>query len=327
MADNPWAIEITGLTKRFDSLRGPRVAIDNLTMRVPRAGVHGFLGPNGSGKSTTIRLLLGLAHPTRGEMRILGTPVPDRLPEVIGRVGAIVERPRFFGEFSGRKNLRLLARSIGVAPQIVEEVLELVGLRDRAGDSYAKYSLGMKQRLAVAATLLKDPEVVIFDEPTNGLDPGGIREMRQTMRTLAARGKAVLVSTHLIGELEQVVDSVTIIREGRRLAEGPLDEILGSRYVLQVQVEDPEQAAGVLRARGWAVDRRPRHLEVTGDWDGQVLNRQLGEAGIWASEIRSVRASLEQRFLHLMETPPAGPLPLPGSHPFQNLADTARRIS
>ncbi|WP_432559103.1 ABC transporter ATP-binding protein [Granulicoccus sp. GXG6511] len=310
MADNPWAIEIDGLTKRFENWQGGRLAVDGLTMRVPRVGVHGFLGPNGSGKSTTIRMLLGLVQPSGGTIRLLGAPVPARLPDVISRVGAIVERPRFFPEFSGRKNLLLLARSIGVSPRVVGDVLELVGLQDRASEGYAKYSLGMKQRLAVAATLLKDPEVVIFDEPTNGLDPSGIREMRQMMRTLADRGKAVLVSTHLIGELEQVVDSVTIIRAGRSVAEGPLDEILGARNVLQVHVAEPDRAAAVLRARGWSVDRRPKHLEVTGDWPGDVLNRQLAEVGLWATGISAHRGSLEQRFLQLTDAPPVPQPPL-----------------
>lgn len=303
MAENPWAIEIDGLTKRFDSLRGQRLAVDGLSMRVPRVGVHGFLGPNGSGKSTTIRMLLGLVRPTAGTMRILGTPVPKQLPDVISQVGAIVERPRFFPEFSARKNLQLLARSIGVPARVVEEVLELVQLSDRADDGYAKFSLGMKQRLAVAATLLKDPAVVIFDEPTNGLDPSGIREMRQMMRTLADRGKAVLVSTHLIGELEQVVDSVTIIRAGRTVAEGMLDEILGSRQVLHVWVDEPERAAAVLTAQGWSVDQRPKHLEVTGDWPGSVLNRQLADHDLWPSAIHPQRGSLEQRFLQLTGAP------------------------
>lgn len=303
MDDHPWAIEIEGLTKRYDGLSGPRLAVDDLTMRVPRRGVHGFLGPNGSGKSTTIRLLLGLVRPTTGTMRILGRPVPAELPEVIGRVGAIVERPRFFGEFSGHKNLRLLATSIGVERRVVDELLDLVGLRDRARDRYAAYSLGMQQRLAVAATLLKDPDVVIFDEPTNGLDPAGIREIRDMLRVLADRGKAVLVSSHLIGELEQVVDSVTIIRQGRRLAEGTIDEVLGRRTVLRVGLDDPARAAMVLRSHGWAVDQRPRHLEVTGDWPAEAVTQQLAAAGLWVSELHPQRASLEHRFLELTALP------------------------
>lgn len=310
MDDTPWAIEIEGLTKRFERIGGaPRLAVDKLSMRVPRTGVHGFLGPNGSGKSTTIRLLLGLVQPSGGRMRILGTPVPQRLPDVIGRVGAIVERPRFFGEFSGRKNLRLLAASIGVPVRVVEEVLDLVGLRDRSTDRFSTYSLGMKQRLAVAATLLKDPSVVIFDEPTNGLDPAGIRETRSMIRTLADRGKAVLVSSHLIGELEQVVDSVTIIRGGHRLAEGMIDEVLGRRTTLRVGVADPARAAGVLRSNGWTVDERPRHLEVTGDWPADLVTRQLAESRLWVSELQVVRASLEQRFLEVTALPePSYPL-------------------
>lgn len=300
MAEQKWAIEIDGLTKHYG---GGRLAVDNLTIRVPATGVHGFLGPNGSGKSTTIRLLLGLVQPTQGLMKIFGTPVPERLPEVIAHVGAIVERPRFFPEFSGHKNLRLLARSISVPVRVVDEVIELVGLGDRARDRYATYSLGMQQRLAVAATLLKNPRLVILDEPTNGLDPAGIREMRDMIRTLADRGKAVLVSSHLISELEQVVDSVTIIRGGRCLAEGMIDDVLGRRVALRVGVADTERAGAVLRKHGWAVTVRPRDLDVTGDWPAETVTRQLAEAGLWVREIHSHRASLEQRFLELTALP------------------------
>lgn len=302
--DTEWAIEVDGLVKRFGGLRGDRLALDGLTMRVPRRGVHGFLGPNGAGKSTTIRALVGLVRADTGSMRILGHPVPQRLPEIIGQVGAIVERPRFFNEFDGRKNLRLLAASIGVPVARVDAVLEHVGLASRARDRYAHYSLGMKQRLAVAATLLKDPQVLIFDEPTNGLDPSGIREMRETMRALADQGRAVLVSSHLIGELEQVVDSVTVIRGGRALAEGMLADVLGGRLSgVWARVADPERAAAALRAHGWAVAVRPRGVEATGDQPPAAITRQLAEHGLWVEELHPIRTSLEERFLQLTSTP------------------------
>ncbi|OYO18196.1 ABC transporter [Enemella evansiae] len=299
-----WAIEVDGLVKSFGGRQGDRLALDGLTMRVPRRGVHGFLGPNGAGKSTTIRALVGLVRANAGTMRILGRPVPQQLPQIIGQVGAIVERPRFFNEFDGRKNLRLLAASIGQPAHRVDAVLEHVGLTERARDRYAHYSLGMKQRLAVAATLLKDPQVLIFDEPTNGLDPSGIREMRQTMRALADQGRAVLVSSHLIGELEQVVDSVTVIRAGRALAEGTLADVLGDRLSgIWVRVAEPERAAAVLRTHGWAVAVRPRGVEATGDQPPAAISRQLAEHDLWVEELHPIRTSLEERFLELTSTP------------------------
>src|SRR3954451_21427186 len=176
------AVRTVNLRKTYLSRGSRRVAVTGLSMAVPLGGVHGFLGPNGSGKTTTIRMLLGLVRPDSGTMQLFGADVPKRLPEVVGRVGAIVEQPKFFPHFSGRRNLRLLADAIGAPATVVDTVLSDVGLADRGGDRYRSYSLGMKQRLAIAATLLKDPDLLIFDEPTNGLDPAGIREIRETMR-------------------------------------------------------------------------------------------------------------------------------------------------
>src|SRR5690554_1345084 len=178
------AVDTSALRKTYRRRGGGSVGVEGLDLRVPTGGVHGFLGPNGSGKTTTIRMLLGLISADSGTMRIFGHEVPDRLPEVIGRVGAIVESPKFFPTFTGRKNLSLLTDAIGVPRSSVDHVLEATGLTDRGGDRYSGYSLGMKQRLAIAATLLKSPDLLIFDEPTNGLDPAGIREIRETMRRL-----------------------------------------------------------------------------------------------------------------------------------------------
>ncbi|HEX2773740.1 MAG TPA: ATP-binding cassette domain-containing protein, partial [Micromonosporaceae bacterium] len=180
------AIEIQGVRKTFRTLRrGPRVALDGFDMVVESGQVHGFLGPNGSGKTTTLRALLGLVRADGGRMAVLGQPAPEDLPAVMGRVGAIVESPQFFANFTGRKTLRLLATAGGVEAARVDAVLEQVGLRDRADERVKGYSLGMKQRLAVASALLKRPELLILDEPANGLDPAGIREMRDMMRDLA----------------------------------------------------------------------------------------------------------------------------------------------
>mgnify|MGYP001791340101 CR=1 FL=1 len=176
------AISTRGLRKTYLNRKGRHVAVAGLDLDVPVGGVHGFLGPNGSGKTTTIRMLLGLIRADSGTMSIFGREVPKHLPEVVGRVGAIVESPKFFPAFSGRKNLQLLAEAIGRTAGVVDQVLEQSGLGKRGKDKYRTYSLGMKQRLAIAATLLKEPDLLVFDEPTNGLDPAGIREIRKKMR-------------------------------------------------------------------------------------------------------------------------------------------------
>src|SRR5690606_18890246 len=194
-----------------------RQALDGFDMVVEPGQVHGFLGPNGSGKTTTLRTLLGLITPNAGRMRLLGQEVPAALPQVVGKVGAIVESPQFFPHFSARDTLSLLARAGGVPASRVDAVLELVGLRDRGKERVKGYSLGMKQRLAVASALLKSPTLLILDEPANGLDPAGIREMRDLMRDLAADGTTVVLSSHILSEVQQICDTVTIISRGRRV--------------------------------------------------------------------------------------------------------------
>ena len=220
-------IETHGLRKEFGSGRGRVVAVDGLDLAVPSGGVHGFLGPNGSGKTTTIRMLLGLARPSAGEMTLFGERVPAALPRVMGRIGAVVEQPQFTPGFSGRRNLRLLARTAGVDPRRVPLVLEQVGLAGHARDRFRSYSLGMKQRLAIAATLLKEPDLLILDEPSNGLDPAGIRDMRELVTGLADAGVTVLLSSHILAEVQQVCHSVTIIGHGRTVASGSVESLLG----------------------------------------------------------------------------------------------------
>src|SRR3954447_2208222 len=247
-------IETHGLRKEFRTLRrGRRVAVQDLDLAVPAGGVHGFLGPNGSGKTTTIRMLLGLAPARAGTMRLFGEPVPRRLPAVVDRVGAVVESPKFSPHFSGRQNLLLLARSIGAPDARVDAAVETVGLTGRDRDRYKSYSLGMKQRLAIAATLLKDPALLILDEPTNGLDPAGIREIRDTIRSLGEAGVTVLLSSHILAEVQQVCTSATIIGQGRMLASGRVDELVGSSTAYRVAVPDPEAASTVLAAAGFHV--------------------------------------------------------------------------
>ncbi len=302
------AVTTRGLRKTYQA-RGRRiVAVDALDLDVPAGGVHGFLGPNGSGKTTTIRMLLGLVRPDEGEMTVFGTPVPRALPDVVGRIGAIVEAPKFFWHFSGRRNLDLLARAIGVDPAHVDVVLHDVGLADRAASPVRTYSLGMRQRLAIAATLLKDPDLLIFDEPTNGLDPAGIREVRSTMRGLADRGKTVLVSSHILAEVQQIADTVSIVGRGRLLAHGRVADLVAGvgAAVVRVGVADRDGASRVLRARGWTVSDEGSGLVVTGA-PAVDVNRALAGEGMFAHELRTDGASLEQVFLELTQTQPVAP--------------------
>lgn len=292
-------IETSGLRKEFTSRRGRRVAVQSLDLAVPAGGVHGFLGPNGSGKTTTIRMLLGLARATRGSMRLFGQPVPQSLPQVIGRVGAVVESPKFSPNFSGRQNLLLLARSIGVPDSRVGAAVETVGLTGRDGDRFKSYSLGMKQRLAIAATLLKEPSLLILDEPTNGLDPAGIREIRDTIRTLGESGVTVLLSSHILAEVQQVCTSATIIGNGRLLASGTVDELLGEETAHRVSVPDPGAAAAALSAAGLAATPDPHGgLRVETD-DPATITRALAAADIWLTELTPLRPDLETFFLQL----------------------------
>ena len=328
--DPEYAVVTSGLRKTYRTRRGRQVAVENLELKVPRGGVHGFLGPNGSGKTTTIRMLLGLIRADSGSMTVFGRPVPEQLPEVIGSVGAIVEQPKFFPAFSGRRNLELLATGIGAPRDRVRDVLTEVGLAERARDRFKTYSLGMRQRLAIAATLLKEPELLIFDEPTNGLDPAGIHEVRATMRGLADAGRTVLVSSHILSEVQQVADTVTIIGRGRLLAEGDVDAILarGGTDAVRVRVPDPAAAAQVLASAGFAPSPGVpgtvlvRTGSAGGPLDGSAVTRVLAEHGVYLSELVWQRPDLEEVFLSLTaadhlgaDTTHAPPAPAPAPAP------------
>ena len=295
------AISTRGLRKTYWNRKGRHVAVQGLDLDVPIGGVHGFLGPNGSGKTTTIRMLLGLVRADSGTMSIFGRDVPRHLPQVVGRVGAIVESPKFFPAFSGRKNLQLLAEAIGRPRAVVDQVLEQAGLRDRGRDKYRTYSLGMKQRLAIAATLLKEPDLLIFDEPTNGLDPAGIREIRNTMRSLGEQGKTVLVSSHILDEVEQVADMVSIIGHGRLLASGPVADVIGDQTAtsIRVGVADLVAARRVLTDSGLLVRQDGALLVVMGAGDGAQITRRLAAHDLFVNELTPVRADLESVFLEL----------------------------
>lgn len=295
------AISTRGLRKTYRNRKGRHVAVAGLDLDVPLGGVHGFLGPNGSGKTTTIRMLLGLIRADAGTMSIFGREVPKHLPEVVGRVGAIVESPKFFPAFSGRKNLQLLAEAIDRPRNIVDQVLEQSGLGGRGKDRYKTYSLGMKQRLAIAATLLKEPDLLIFDEPTNGLDPAGIREIRNTMRSLGEQGKTVLVSSHILDEVEQVADTVSIIGHGRLLASGRVADVIGDQTAtsLRVGVSDLVAAQRILTDGGLLVRQDGGLLVVEGISDGAEITRRLAAHDLFVNELTPVRADLESVFLEL----------------------------
>ncbi|WP_137120204.1 ATP-binding cassette domain-containing protein [Segeticoccus rhizosphaerae] len=295
------AVSTRGLRKTYRTRRGRQVAVAGLDLDVPVGGVHGFLGPNGSGKTTSIRMLLGLIRADAGTMRLFDREVPEHLPEVVGRVGAIVESPKFFPAFTGRKNLSLLAEAIGAPSTKVDEVLDESGLGHRGKDRYKGYSLGMKQRLAIAATLLKSPDLLIFDEPTNGLDPAGIREIRNTMRSLGSQGRTVLVSSHILGEVEQVADTVSIIGHGRLLASGRVSDVIGAGSAggVRVGVSDPRAAIQVLTAAGLSARPDGRLIAVDGVTDGAEVTRRLAHHDLWVNELVPVRADLESVFLQL----------------------------
>lgn len=301
-------IETRGLRKVYRNRKGTQVAVDGLDLSVPAGGgVHGFLGPNGSGKTTTIRLLLGLSRPSGGTMSLFGRSVPEALPQVMPRVGAVVESPKFSPRFTGRQNLLLLSTAMGVAESRVDAALDTVGLTGRDRDRYQGYSLGMKQRLAIAATLLRDPDLLILDEPTNGLDPAGIREIRETIRGLGERGVTVLLSSHLLAEVEQVCTAATIIGRGRVLASGAVDTLLGDADRHRVRVADPGRAAQVLRSAGLSVTEPPGDDPDAGSLlvacaDPARITRALGEADLWLHELTPHRADLESVFLRLTGT-------------------------
>jgi ABC-2 type transport system ATP-binding protein len=296
-------IEIEGLHKSFRKLRrGRTIAVDGLDLEVPEGGVYGFLGPNGAGKTTTIRCLLGLVRPSAGRVRILGAQVPGGLASVLPGVGSIVESPALFPRFSGRRNLEVLARLHGIGAQTIDDALERVKLTERQGDMVRSYSLGMRQRLAIAATLLTDPKVLLLDEPANGLDPAGIVEVRELIRSLGAEGRTVFVSSHILSEVQQVADRVAIVARGKLITSGPVGEVLAATGTrgLMVKVREREAARSVLAAVQIAAELTDGGLRVDlPPDDGERVNRLLAERGIFLSEIRPDAVDLETVFLEL----------------------------
>jgi ABC-2 type transport system ATP-binding protein len=298
-----WAVETHGLTKRF----GSNVAVDDVELLVPRGSAFGYLGPNGAGKTTLIRTLLGLTRADSGTMSLLGTPVPAQRSKALARVGAIVDEPRFHPHLTGRDNLRLLAAARGggagtrIAPSLAR-----VGLTSRADDRVATYSMGMRQRLGVASCLLADPELLILDEPMNGLDPAGMHEMRTMIASLADEGRAIMLSSHLLDEVERTCDAVAIVDHGRVIRQGPIDELIrgAGTSALEVDCAEPARAAQLIDQAGIAAGTSLTGAGLTVTLPSGAsreliadINRRLVAAGIPVYGLHESRASLEDWFL------------------------------
>jgi ABC-2 type transport system ATP-binding protein len=295
------SVVTSGLTKRF----GQRLAVNAVDIDLPAGVVSGFVGPNGAGKTTTIQLLLGLCRPTAGTAEVLGRPISDPA-SYLGRVGALIEAPSFYPTLSGRRNLEVLTRLGRIDSGRVSEVLAMVELSDRGGDLVRAYSLGMKQRLGVAAALLPDPELCILDEPTNGLDPAGIREMRSVIRGLADRGISVFVSSHLLAEIEAICDHLVMIDNGRIVFQGGVGKLIDAQQ--SDIIATPEHPADVqalvevcvAAGKPAQVEQGEVHVQAAEDWAAE-LNRAAMAAGITLRGLTVRRASLEEAFFAITE--------------------------
>ena len=300
-----FVIETAGLTKRF----GDRVAVDGVDLHIPRGSAFGYLGPNGAGKTTLIRMLLGLTQASSGSMRLLGRPVPAERAAALARVGAIVEEPRFHGHLTGRENLAVIAAAREPeAHGRIDGALARVGLSQRADERVKRYSLGMRQRLGVARSLLGDPELLILDEPTNGLDPAGIHEFRAMIRGFVAEGRTVLLSSHLLDEVEKICDAVAIVDRGRVVMQGSIAELAaGGEKTILIATSDEERASVIL-AEHRAVASAARaadgirvrfRTDVDAEAAADDIGRRLVLGGLAIRRFEPARASLEQRFLEI----------------------------
>src|SRR2546430_6584956 len=303
MSTNGFVVETSGLTKRF----GERTAVANVDLRVPRGAAFGYLGPNGAGKTTLIRMLLGLTSATSGTMRLLGRPVPKERAEALARVGAIVEDLGFHGRWTGRETLTVVAAAREREAHVrIDGALARVGLAERADERVKRYSLGMRQRLGVARSLLADPELLILDEPTNGLDPAGIHEFRDMIRGFVAEGRTVLLSSHLLDEVEEICDKVAIVDRVQVVVQGSIADLAaGGRQTILVATSDEEQALAVLSAhRGVESDvpgRDGTRITLNTDSGGAPddISRRLVLAGLALRRFEPARGSLAQRVLEI----------------------------
>jgi ABC-2 type transport system ATP-binding protein len=306
-----WAVETHALTKCF----GENIAVNGVELLVPRGCAFGYLGPNGAGKTTLIRVLLGLTRADSGTMSLLGHPVPRYRAAALARVGAIVDEPRFHSHLTGRQNLQVLAAAREPAARDrIEPALERVGIRHRADDKVAQYSMGMRQRLGVAACLLGDPQLLILDEPMNGLDPAGMHEMRDMILSLVAEGRTVVLSSHLLDEVERTCDAVAIVDRGQIIRQGPISELLaGAALALQVECTEPDRARALLDATtlGAQIQVGEAGLGIglpagTGRDVIAEINRILVEGGISVYRLQQIQASLESWFLSVTSRLGAG---------------------
>jgi len=289
----PPAIRVSGLHKRYGRIH----ALQGLDFEVPRGQLTGFLGPNGAGKTTTFRAILGLTKPNEGEIEILGLPVPSHLPEIVKKVGVIVEEPGLIKSLNGRTNLAVAADTLGFGHERIEDLLDFVGLSADAHRKAGDYSKGMRQRLALAAAMVGDPELLILDEPLDGLDPAGQHAFRARLRDLAAEGRSVVVSSHDLADVEALADYVIVIDRGRLVTEGPLEVMLGEGNT-RVRAADNDRAAAALIAAGFEVNDDDHGLVVVSP-DGAAIVEALAEAGIYPEEVRPERSTLESVFLGL----------------------------
>lgn len=297
--DSGVVVRTEHLTKRFGHL----VAVEDLNLEIHQGEVFGFLGPNGAGKSTTIGMMLGLIEPTAGEVEVFGLDVRSNLASILPRVGVLMENPGFYPYLSGWDNLHLFARVTGgVADHRIEQLLELVELSGRARDKFKTYSQGMKQRLAIACALLHDPEFIILDEPTTGLDPAGMKEIRDLIIRLGQEGKTIFLSSHRLHEVEQVCGQVAIIKQGRTIAQGMMKDLLKRGGMLQLRVTEPDRAMAVLREQSWISSLAREDdlllLGVSVERAAEV-SALLAENGIFVSEMKTREDTLESFFLEM----------------------------
>lgn len=295
MTTDDAAIRVKGLDKAYGETR----ALQGLEFEIPTGVVAGFLGPNGAGKTTTFRALLGLTRPQSGDVEVLGMTVPSELPEITKRIGAIVEEPGIMKAHSGRINMRVAADTLGFGHDRIDELLDFVGLTADAGRKAEQYSKGMRQRLALAAAMLGDPELLLLDEPLDGLDPAGQHAFRARLRNLAEEGKTVVVSSHDLADIEALADYVVVINRGSLVTQGSLEDLLDGGNT-RVVIEDVSAAVAALAAAG--IDSRSDEAGILADSrDGSLIVRVLSQAGLYPSEVRPERSTLESVFLGITE--------------------------
>jgi ABC-2 type transport system ATP-binding protein len=293
----PIAAEAVNLIKRY----GDVTAVDGISLEIRFGEVFGLLGPNGAGKTTTIGMMLGVLKPSGGQVRLFGESLRGNERRLLPRVGALVETPTFYPYLGARDNLRVLARLNGATNEAaIDETLKLTELLEAADRPFRTYSLGMKQRLGIAAALLCDPDLIILDEPTNGLDPAGIVEIRSLLRRLAAKGKAVVLSSHQLNEVQRICDRAAIVTGGRIVAEGTVSDLLGGRQTIRVTVNDLQRAVLIVEQLPWVTSLKAGgdRLEIGGAAsDPFELSRSLAEGGVWVSSLVTAEPSLEHVFL------------------------------